>query len=269
MAASCRGGDLLGRIGGEEFLAVFADVTGPEAAAIAERLREAVARDAGADRRRRGARGDGQRRAGARWRRPTPLALSEALSRADAALYAAKAEGRNRIALAVARRRSGLRAPPDADGSAPPILQAAERAGLDLVGDVGLVLGEVLREHGDELRRLGVVGGRVGPGARAGRAAPASTPGTSTGTSKPKFGSRRKRRALSEPSSAAVSSARVAAIGIRAAGAVGAAGPAGVDQPAGGAGAGDAVAQQRAVDLRPARHERARRSRSRRSAAAR
>ena len=44
MAASCRSGDLLGRVGGEEFLAVFADVTGREAAAIAERLREAVAR---------------------------------------------------------------------------------------------------------------------------------------------------------------------------------------------------------------------------------
>ena len=42
MAASCRSGDLLGRLGGEEFLAVFADVTGPEAQAIAERLREAV-----------------------------------------------------------------------------------------------------------------------------------------------------------------------------------------------------------------------------------
>ena len=44
MAASCRGGDLLGRVGGEEFLAVFADVTAAEAAVIAERLREAVAR---------------------------------------------------------------------------------------------------------------------------------------------------------------------------------------------------------------------------------
>ena len=31
MAASCRSGDLLGRVGGEEFLAVFADVTGSEA----------------------------------------------------------------------------------------------------------------------------------------------------------------------------------------------------------------------------------------------
>ena len=44
MAGSCRAGDLLGRVGGEEFLAVFADVTAAEAAVIAERLREAVAR---------------------------------------------------------------------------------------------------------------------------------------------------------------------------------------------------------------------------------
>lgn len=96
MAASCRGGDLLGRVGGEEFLAVFADVTAAEALVIAERLREAVARA------------------------PVPLpggtalavsvsgglmplaagavtSLSEAMSRADAALYRAKSEGRNRI----------------------------------------------------------------------------------------------------------------------------------------------------------------------------
>jgi diguanylate cyclase (GGDEF)-like protein len=96
MAASCRGGDLLGRVGGEEFLAVFADVGAPETPGIAERLREAVCRT------------------------PVPLgggvtlevsvsgglvtlgpaaglALPEVLARADGALYAAKAGGRNRI----------------------------------------------------------------------------------------------------------------------------------------------------------------------------
>ncbi len=42
-----------------------------------------------------------------------------------------------------------------------------------------------------------------------------ATPGTLTGTSKPKFGSLRNCTSSSEPSSAAVSSARVALIGIR------------------------------------------------------
>ena len=53
------------------------------------------------------------------------------------------------------------------------------------------------------------------PRCRAGRAGAASTPGTATGTSKPKFGSLRNSPVASEPSSAAVSSARVALIGIR------------------------------------------------------
>jgi diguanylate cyclase (GGDEF)-like protein len=101
MAASCRAGDLLGRVGGEEFLAVFADVTPAEAEVIAERLRDAVARV------------------------PVPTeaagpleitvsggllalapdetehSLSDAMSRADAALYRAKSSGRNQIVNAV------------------------------------------------------------------------------------------------------------------------------------------------------------------------
>lgn len=97
MAASCRSGDLLGRIGGEEFLAVFADVPPSGAGPIAERLRAAVARTPVAI-------GGGPALAvsisGGLLTLPpgeTPLPLSELLSRADAALYAAKAEGRNRI----------------------------------------------------------------------------------------------------------------------------------------------------------------------------
>jgi diguanylate cyclase (GGDEF)-like protein len=100
MATSCRGGDLLGRVGGEEFLAVFAEVTDAEAAVIAERLREAVARTpvtiesglslavtvSG------GLLGLAPEDAG--------VSLSDALSQADAALYRAKAEGRNRIVTA-------------------------------------------------------------------------------------------------------------------------------------------------------------------------
>ena len=72
MAASCRGGDLLGRLGGEEFLAVFADVDGRRGAGD----RRAAARGGGAAAGRRSAaapalRGDGQRRAAWRWRRRT------------------------------------------------------------------------------------------------------------------------------------------------------------------------------------------------------
>jgi diguanylate cyclase (GGDEF)-like protein len=97
MAASCRGGDLLGRVGGEEFLAVFAEVTEAEALVIAERLREAVARAPVAV-------GGGDPVAVtvsggllALTRADAGLGLSEAMSRADAALYRAKAEGRDRI----------------------------------------------------------------------------------------------------------------------------------------------------------------------------
>lgn len=100
MAGNCRAGDLLGRIGGEEFLAVFLDVTAEQAVTIAERLRETVCQSpvtiAGG----------------------TPLSVSvsgglfvvepaedgpsltEAMTRADRALYRAKQAGRNRILIA-------------------------------------------------------------------------------------------------------------------------------------------------------------------------
>jgi diguanylate cyclase (GGDEF)-like protein len=99
MAANCRAGDLLGRVGGEEFLAVFADVTEAEAVVIAERLREAVAREpvtAG------GGTVAVSVSGGLMALAPTDaaLSLSDAMSRADAALYRAKAEGRNRIVVA-------------------------------------------------------------------------------------------------------------------------------------------------------------------------
>jgi diguanylate cyclase (GGDEF)-like protein len=97
MAGSCRAGDLLGRVGGEEFLAVFADVTAEEAAVIAERLREAVARVPVAI----GGGGALGVTVSGGLVGLTPGAevptLSDALTRADAALYAAKAGGRNRI----------------------------------------------------------------------------------------------------------------------------------------------------------------------------
>jgi diguanylate cyclase (GGDEF)-like protein len=102
MAASCRAGDLLGRIGGEEFLAVFADVAPPGAMPIAERLREAVARAPvaiGGDARLAVTISGGLLAVGPGDGVPR---LSELMSRADAALYAAKAAGRNRIVAAEA-----------------------------------------------------------------------------------------------------------------------------------------------------------------------
>jgi diguanylate cyclase (GGDEF)-like protein len=98
MAASCRGGDLLGRIGGEEFLAVFPDVAVEEAGIIAERLRDAVSREPIVL-------GPGCALAVSVSGGLRPIAAGEigcthgdAMAEADAALYRAKAAGRNRIA---------------------------------------------------------------------------------------------------------------------------------------------------------------------------
>jgi diguanylate cyclase (GGDEF)-like protein len=100
MAASCRSGDLIGRIGGEEFLAVFADVTPDQALGIAERMREAVCRGPVpiGD----GAELDVSVSGGLLTLAPSDeaVALAPAMSRADAALYRAKAGGRNRVEMA-------------------------------------------------------------------------------------------------------------------------------------------------------------------------
>jgi diguanylate cyclase (GGDEF)-like protein len=92
-----RGSDLLARWGGEEFVALIANADLPGAADIAERLRLAVAG------------GDFALPGGA----PLPITVSiglaalpcdgdvdATLARADQALYAAKAQGRNRIRVA-------------------------------------------------------------------------------------------------------------------------------------------------------------------------
>ena len=197
MAASCRAGDLLGRLGGEEFLAVFADVAAAEAQAIAERLREAVERrpiSLGGERQRAG---DDQRRARRRSApRPAPAGLSPAMERADAALYRAKAEGRNRILRRLSRPLRRRRRP-----------RAPRRRLL-------LVLGEVLGEHRRELRRLRVVGGGIGPG-RARVEQRRIDAGHLHRHLEAEVRVAAEPRAGELPPSAAVSSARVAAIGIR------------------------------------------------------
>jgi diguanylate cyclase (GGDEF)-like protein len=91
---------VLGRVGGEEFLAAFADVRPGEAALIAERLREAVARapvEIGPGLTVPVTVSGGLVSLGAG---DEGLSIEDALSRADAALYRAKQGGRDRIVLA-------------------------------------------------------------------------------------------------------------------------------------------------------------------------
>jgi len=100
MAGNCRAGDLLGRIGGEEFLAVFLDVTAEQARAVAERLRETVCQSpveiAG------GSPLTVSVSGGLYVVEPSEEVptLSEAMTLADRALYRAKQAGRNRILMA-------------------------------------------------------------------------------------------------------------------------------------------------------------------------
>jgi diguanylate cyclase (GGDEF)-like protein len=89
--------DHLGRSGGEEFLALLPATDAAEAAAVAERLRQAVAaldlRELAADLTVRTS-------AGVATLREDDRRLQDLLQRADAALYRAKAAGRDRVSVA-------------------------------------------------------------------------------------------------------------------------------------------------------------------------
>lgn len=102
LSAGVRPGDVIGRLGGEEFAALLGGIDARTAAAMAERLRQAV---------REGVKhpaGDGTAitlscgvAAVAPGDQPG-AALTAALEAADAALYAAKRNGRDRVELAAA-----------------------------------------------------------------------------------------------------------------------------------------------------------------------
>jgi diguanylate cyclase (GGDEF)-like protein len=94
---SVRAGDLVGRYGGEEFCAILPGASREVALAVAERLRASAAETPleGLDRPITVSIGAATARPG-----DAPCSLDQALARADAALYRAKSEGRNRVASA-------------------------------------------------------------------------------------------------------------------------------------------------------------------------
>jgi two-component system cell cycle response regulator len=110
LRSALRSCDLVGRWGGEEFLALLPDTDAPGAAIVAERLRHAVEADAFYDLPRfpsdESAKAESRRlqvtvSAGvATAIRPTSPTADGVVRRADTALYQAKTDGKNRVACA-------------------------------------------------------------------------------------------------------------------------------------------------------------------------
>jgi diguanylate cyclase (GGDEF)-like protein len=90
MRAALRAGDSIYRIGGEEILVVLPGASETDAVAIAERLRQAV-------RKRRPAGVGVTISIGAAVSKPSTVNTEDLVARADAALYAAKANGRDTV----------------------------------------------------------------------------------------------------------------------------------------------------------------------------
>ena len=86
LGQTLRHADRLGRYGGEEFIMLLPETEAPAALLVAERMREAVARGGACT----ASIGVSSLQAGDR-------DLDALLARADAALYRAKAQGRNRV----------------------------------------------------------------------------------------------------------------------------------------------------------------------------
>lgn len=94
LANGIRGFDLLGRVGGEEFLAVLPECDIPEATIVAERLRQSLV---ASPIQTKSATLDVTISVGVAAVPPAPDAIDEFLGMADAALYEAKRSGRNRV----------------------------------------------------------------------------------------------------------------------------------------------------------------------------
>jgi diguanylate cyclase (GGDEF)-like protein len=94
MRAVLRAGDSIYRVGGEEILVVLPGASRADAVSVAERLREAV-------RSRRPAGVGVTISIGAAVSRPEAVDTDDLVARADAALYSAKASGRDRVSVAL------------------------------------------------------------------------------------------------------------------------------------------------------------------------